>query len=126
MEQTLEANIEQLLKAILALETPAEARMFLSDLLTEKELQEFAKRWRAAQMLADSVPYTQIVQETGLSSTTIARISRWLSEGTGGYQLMLERVRSREAASNSSTNSDSPQPALANGNEKDVPKRHQS
>lgn len=83
---------KDLLKAIVSLESTAEAKKFLRDLLTEAELVEFGKRWRAAQMLSVSIPYSQIVTATGLSSTTVARISKWLAKGTGGYQLMLKRM----------------------------------
>jgi TrpR-related protein YerC/YecD len=83
---------EDLLRAIVALESTAEAKKFLRDLLTDAELIEIGKRWRVAQMLSVSVPYSQILQATGLSTTTIARISKWLTKGTGGYKLMLERM----------------------------------
>lgn len=82
----------ELLKAILTLKTPQEARKFFRDLLTEDELVEFGKRWQAARMLDADVPYTNIVKKTGLSSRTIARISWWLEKGMGGYRLMLARV----------------------------------
>ena len=84
----------ELFKAILQLKNISEAKKFLRDLLTEKEINEFANRWRAAQMLAVKVPYTSIEKETGLSSTTVARISKWLNKGKGGYKLMLKRTKS--------------------------------
>jgi TrpR-related protein YerC/YecD len=83
---------EDLINAFLALDTAREARMFLRDLLTEKELLELGNRWLAVQMLDKIIPYTRIVQATGLSSTTIARISKWLQKGAGGYRLMLNRI----------------------------------
>lgn len=83
----------ELFKAILTLRTLREAKKFFRDLLTEDELLEFGKRWQAARMLDASVPYTAIVKKTGLSSRTVARISRWLTRGMGGYQLVLARLR---------------------------------
>ena len=83
---------EQLVEAILALKTSDEARRFLRDLMTEGEILEFGRRLKAAGMLASKVPYSQIVKETGLSSTTVARISKWLNDGMGGYQLMIDRL----------------------------------
>ncbi len=81
----------ELFRAILSLKSPLEARKFFRDLLTEDELVEFGKRWQAARMLDADVPYTDIVKKTGLSSRTVARISRWLEQGMGGYKLMLAR-----------------------------------
>lgn len=85
-------NIDELIKAILLLENPKEARSFLRDLLTESELIEFGKRWKAARMLNEKNPYDKIIKETGLSSTTVARVSDWLNEGKGGYKLMLKKI----------------------------------
>lgn len=83
---------EALIEALLALRNESEAKAFLRDLLTEGELAEFASRWQAAQMLSDDMPYTTIVKKTGLSSTTVARISKWLKDGMGGYRLMINRL----------------------------------
>lgn len=82
---------ERLFRAILRLKTLGEAKCFFRDLLTEEEIIEFSKRWKAAQLLDSNVPYVDIVEQTGLSSTTVARISKWLKRGMGGYRLMLKR-----------------------------------
>lgn len=81
-----------LLASILRLRTQDEARRFFRDLLTAEELLEFSRRWQAAQMLDQKIPYTKIVQVTGLSSTTVARVQRWLTGKLGGYRLMLKRL----------------------------------
>lgn len=83
---------KNLMSAILALNTKDEAKKFFRDLLTEAELIEFSKRWQAAQMLQNKVPYSQIEQETGLSSTTVARVANWLKNGMGGYKLLITRL----------------------------------
>lgn len=83
---------KQLIQTLLALKTEKEASNFLRDLLTEQEIEEFAKRWKTARLLSDKVSYSKIEAQTGLSSTTIARISKWLNNGMGGYQLMIARL----------------------------------
>ena len=75
---------KNLFTALLALKNQKEAKQFLRDLLTESEITEFSNRWQAAQMLDANISYTQIVKSTGLSSTTIARISKWLNKGMSG------------------------------------------
>lgn len=80
-----------LVDALLELRNSGEAKKFLRDLLTESEIAEFSMRWKVARMLAEGIPYTQIEAETGLSSTTIARVSKWINHGTGGYRMMLRR-----------------------------------
>ncbi len=86
-------KIKELIDALLLVKNSKEARKFLRDLLTESELVEFGNRWKAAQMLEEKVPYTEIIKETGLSSTTVARVSDWLNGGTGGYKMILKRIK---------------------------------
>ncbi len=84
---------EDLFKVILKLKNIGETKKFFRDLLTEEELIEFSKRWQTAQMLNKNISYEKIEKETGLSSRTVARISKWLNRGMGGYKLMLEKIK---------------------------------
>ncbi|MCB0336152.1 MAG: hypothetical protein KDD62_07590 [Bdellovibrionales bacterium] len=79
-------------QVLLALDSEQEAQAFLRDLMTEAEVAEFARRWKAARLLAQGVPYTSIEAETGLSSATIARVSKWLHKGQGGYRVLLKKL----------------------------------
>lgn len=88
-------DIESLYKAILSLRNLGEADRFFRDLLTATETEELAERWKAARLLAEGVPYTQIIEQTGLSSTTVARVARWVKDGAGGYQTALKRTGRR-------------------------------
>ncbi len=88
---------KELFQAILKLETLEEAKNFLRDLLTEAELKEFANRWKVAQMLEQKIAYKEIEKQIHMSSTTIARIQKWLTRGMGGYRLMLKRIASHHA-----------------------------
>lgn len=86
---------KQLLEAFLALKNNNEAECFLRDLMTEEEIIEFGKRLEAASLLSKDVQYNTIIESTGLSSTTIARISKWLKGSLGGYRLILKRLENR-------------------------------
>ena len=83
---------EQLIKAFLALRNADETKRFLRDLMTEGEIKEFASRLEAASLLSRNVQYNAIIEGTGLSSTTIARIAKWLNGSLGGYRLILNRL----------------------------------
>ncbi len=85
-------DTENLFLAILSLQTLEEAKAFFRDLLTEKEIEEFSNRWKAARMLSEGIPYSKIQMETGLSSRTVARISKWLQSGMDGYKLLINRT----------------------------------
>ena len=83
---------KRLIQAILALKTENEAGRFLRDLMTEKEIEEFAKRLKAAEMLTEKIPYSTIEKETGLSSTTVARVAKWLNGKGGGYKIIINKL----------------------------------
>ncbi len=81
-----------LVQAILTLKSADGAQRFLRDLLTKDEIEEFGKRLRTAQMLTQKIPYSVIEKETGLSSTTIARVSKWLKGKQGGYRRVISKL----------------------------------
>lgn len=88
---------KKLVQAFLALETPKEAQAFLRDILTEKEIFEISKRLRAAEMLLQNTHYSAIEEETGFSSTTVARVSKWLRTGEGGYKNILGKLHHNDS-----------------------------
>ena len=93
---------KKLIEALLSLRSSDEAERFLRDLMTEKEIREFSNRFEAASQLSRSVQYNSIIEDTGLSSTTIARISKWLKGQGGGYRLVLNRIKNNKAHHDSS------------------------
>ena len=83
---------KQLVEAILTLRNTKEAESFLRDIMTEGEIKEFANRLEAARLLSRNTQYGVIIEKTGLSSTTIARISKWLKGPLGGYRLVINNL----------------------------------
>ena len=86
---------KSLCRAILALETESECRRFLEDLCTPAELEALIDRWSVVPLLQQGIPYRRIHDMTGVSVTTIGRVARFLSGGTGGYRVVLERLGER-------------------------------
>ncbi len=82
----------ELVQAILSLQNKEEAESFLSDLMTTQEINEFSKRFEAAVMLSRDNQYAPIIEKTGLSSTTIARVSKCLKGAVGGYRLVINNL----------------------------------
>jgi TrpR-related protein YerC/YecD len=83
----------RLFEAILRLEEVDEAAAFFRDLCTRRELEEMSHRWTIARLLDEGLPYREIAERTGASTATITRINQWLTHGTGGYRLMLDRTK---------------------------------
>ena len=90
------AMTDALFDAILALENREECYRFFEDLCTVKEISDMAQRLEAAKLLLDGKTYEQIVKSAEISTATISRINRCIQYGTGGYQAIIERVRSRQ------------------------------
>ena len=82
----------ELWQAVLQLKTKEECAKFFRDLCTLEELKDMSDRWQAARKIAEGKPYREIAKETGLSTTTVARVAQWLNNGQGGYQLILKRL----------------------------------
>ena len=83
---------KQLIASILELKNADETKRFLRDLMTPQEIKEYANRLETASLLSSDMQYNYIIEKTGLSSATIARIAKWLNGSLGGYRLILSRI----------------------------------
>lgn len=95
---------QHLYQALLKLHGHEEMGRFCRDLLTKSEIKELSARLQAAMMLKKQLSYQEIITETGLSSATIAKISRNLKNGLGGYKLVLKRLADQENLENKTKN----------------------
>jgi TrpR-related protein YerC/YecD len=84
-------DTDELLEAIVRLESVDDAARFLRDLCTLGELHAMAQRWAIVRRLDDGQHYAEISRETGASTATITRIASWLNHGEGGYRAALDR-----------------------------------
>jgi TrpR-related protein YerC/YecD len=87
---------KDLLKAFLSLHDEEEAKSFFRDLMTEKEIAEFDMRWEVAKLLDEGKTFTEIEQLLGITAKPITRVNKWLKEGTGGYKMMIERMKEKQ------------------------------
>lgn len=95
-DEANKAGMARLHKAFLSLETDEECRAFLEDLCTFKEVEEMARRLEIAQLLAQGRNYQEIGKQTAVSTATISRVNRALRYGSGGYETVLERLKTQE------------------------------
>ena len=96
MEKLHTRDVDNLFKAILALENLDECYKFFEDALTVKEILDISQRLKAAKMLKDGENYVIIAKETGMSTATISRVNRCLLYGSGGYETILKRIKNED------------------------------
>ncbi len=92
MKKLKAIEINKLYDAIVSIQERKECEEFLRDLLTKTELNEVATRWLVARLLNKGATYIEIENITGLSSTTVARVHKWLKKSKGGYVAMLDKI----------------------------------
>ena len=78
-----------LFTAIRSLRSVEECRDFFLDLCTPAELQALVDRWQVVEYLERGLPYRKIYDLTGVSVTTIGRVARFLTDGSGGNVLRV-------------------------------------
>ena len=76
-----------LYETISSMNSNLETKRLLEDLCTENELYVMAQRLHAAKMMMEGKTYVQIIEETGLSSATLSRISKCVHYGKGYSRL---------------------------------------
>lgn len=87
---TLDSQTKALFETILKLKSVEECNDFFKDLCTIKEVQAMSQRLEAARLLIEGKTFTQIEALTGISSTTLSRVSQALKYGEG-YKNILEK-----------------------------------
>ena len=84
-----ETQLNVLYDAILKLKTAEDCKVFFDDLCTYKEVEQMAQRAYAAKLFLEGRTYNEIIAETDISSTTLSRISRAITHGSGGYKKFI-------------------------------------
>jgi TrpR-related protein YerC/YecD len=87
-----------LCKALLAMRDVGEMRALLHDLCTPAELEALVDRWTVVPHVLKGTPYREIHEHTAVSITTIGRVARFLTQGSGGYRTGAARVAARGRA----------------------------
>ena len=88
-------EVDDLLCVLAALDDEDTIFALREDMFTIREIRETSQRLAVARLLAAGKSYAAIEQETGASATTIARVSKCLTYGSGGYQAALEALSSK-------------------------------
>ena len=95
----LEQLTEHLCAALMTPRDVAEMRRLLVDLCTPAEIRTLAERWHVARLLdGTDLSYRDIQEATGVSTTTIVRVARFLKqEPNQGYRRALDATEPANA-----------------------------
>lgn len=88
-------EVERLLDVLVAIDDKDVMYALLEDMFTIREIRESSQRLSVAGMLDEGKSYAAIAEATGASATTIARVSKCLSYGAGGYRAALDKLAKR-------------------------------
>ena len=94
----LDAQAEDLARALLTAQSPEQLTRLLKDLCTPQEIRTLAERWHVARLLdGTDLSYRDIHDATGVSTTTIVRVARFLrQEPHRGYRAALDSLNGTE------------------------------
>ena len=84
-------DYHELYEQFLKLETLEECEKFFDDLCTIKELDSMLQRIKAAKMLLEDKTFIEVTNATKISSATLARVSKCIKYGDGGYKDIIEK-----------------------------------
>jgi TrpR-related protein YerC/YecD len=90
---------DELCEALLTPRDAEEMRRLLTDLCTPAEIRTLAERWHLARLLdATDLSYRDIQEATGVSTTTVVRVARFLrQEPHQGYRRALDALEGGDA-----------------------------
>lgn len=86
-------DYKELFEEILKLESIEECEKFFDDLCTINELEAMLQRIKAAKMLLEDKTFQEVEKETKISSATLARVSKCIKYGDGGYKSIIEKKK---------------------------------
>ncbi len=93
MEKFRTELTDKLVSGILKLKTEEECYKFFEDICTIKEIKEIAQRLEVARLLEEGRAYNDVAKQTGASTATISRVNKCISYGSGGYKIVLDRMK---------------------------------
>ena len=96
MRPEITKEFKRFFEAVLALETEEECVAFFEDVCTIKEMQDISQRLAVAKLLKNGEKYQTIEEKTGASTATISRVNKCLNYGSGGYRVVLDRLKSED------------------------------
>lgn len=68
-------EIQEVISLLLSCETNHDMEIIFDKVLTPREINDIARRYKVLKMIDEGKSYADIMQETGMSSVTVSRLS---------------------------------------------------
>lgn len=88
----LSYEVDDILTVLSKLDSKERIFEFLLDLMSEKEILDFSRKFEVAKMLEEWISYSRIEKKTGMSSATISKVSKALNSENLGYRNALNII----------------------------------
>lgn len=92
---TARENMDELFFLVAKIDNPDDVEKLFLDLCTYTEVEQMATRLLSAKLLKSGLTYTQVMEEADISSATLARVSRCVSHGSGGYNTVIDKYEKK-------------------------------
>lgn len=93
-KEEAEQNLDALFTLLAKIGDKKDMQELFLDLCTYKEVEQMATRLKCAKLLKSGYTYNKVIEEVDISSATLARVSRCVSHGSGGYNVVLDKYNS--------------------------------
>ena len=93
-----EDDIRSLYELLVSVSSVEDCRALMEDLCTVKEIEQMSQRVKAAKLLLEGKTYTQVMEQTEISSATLSRVSRCVQYGSGYTRFLKKENRRRRSA----------------------------
>lgn len=91
-------GFRDLCKAFLACSSLDDVANLFRDVATLSEMKTMSERLEVADLLLSGLPYREVSQKTGASTTTVTRVAWFLNNGEGGYRKTLPIISTHHHA----------------------------
>ncbi len=87
-EKITNKMVDELFEVLAAVDNAEDMKLLFADLCTNNEVEQMTQRLIAAKLLLKGKTYSQIIEETDISSATLSRVSNAVKYGKGYKQFI--------------------------------------
>lgn len=93
MSEKAQVHAKEIASLLRLVKNADELRLFLLDLMTEREIRDLAERWRIIEFLIEGKTQREVKSLVGTSISTVTRGAKALKESRGGFQMVYKRLK---------------------------------